>query len=60
MLTWLAALLFALIPLRNAMPNAPPIGAEIDVIVFFWAETVVALTLVTVLVTWLRQPSAQR
>jgi len=37
------------------MPSAPPIGAEIDVIVFFWAETVVALTLVTVLVTWLRQ-----
>jgi hypothetical protein len=59
MLTWLAALLFAMIPLRNAMPNAPPIGAEIDVIVFFWAETVVALTLVTVLITWLRQPPAQ-
>jgi hypothetical protein len=59
MLTWLAALLFAMIPLRNAMPNSPPIGAEIDVIVFFWAETVVALTLVTVLVTWLRQRPAQ-
>jgi hypothetical protein len=59
MLTWLAALLFALIPLRNAMPSAPPIGAEIDVIVFFWAETVVALTLVTVLVTWLRQRPAE-
>ncbi len=59
MLTWLAALLFALIPLRTAMPSAPPIGAEIDVIVFFWAETVVALTLVTVLITWLRQRPAQ-
>ncbi|HEX6476052.1 MAG TPA: DUF4436 family protein, partial [Acidimicrobiales bacterium] len=40
MLTWLAALLFATIPLRNAMPSAPPIGAEIDVLVFFWVVTV--------------------
>ncbi len=57
MLTWLAALLFATIPLRNAMPSAPPIGAEIDVLVFFWVVTVISLSLVSILVTWLRQPT---
>jgi hypothetical protein len=58
MLTWLAALLFATVPLRNAMPGAPPIGALIDVLVFFWAVTLIALSLVTVLVTWIRQRSS--
>ena len=58
MLTWLAALLFAIVPLRNAMPTAPPIGAEVDVIVFFWAVTVITVSLLSILITWLRQPPA--
>ncbi len=60
MMTWLAALLFAIVPVRNAMPGAPPIGAEVDVLVFFWAIALIALSLVTVLVTWLRQPGPSR
>ncbi len=56
MLTWLAALLFAIVPLRNAMPTSPPIGAEVDVIVFFWAVTVITISLLTILFTWFRQP----
>ncbi len=59
MLTWLAALLFAIVPLRNAMPGAPPIGALVDVLVFFWAVTIIALSLVSVLLRWLRQPPAE-
>jgi hypothetical protein len=42
------------------MPGAPPIGAEVDVIVFFWVVTVIALALVSILVTWLRQPPAPK
>jgi uncharacterized protein DUF4436 len=57
LLTWLAALLFALIPLRNAMPGAPPIGAEVDVIVFFWAIAVITLSLLVVLAMWIRRPA---
>jgi hypothetical protein len=56
MLTWLAALLFAIIPLRNAMPAGPPIGAEVDVVVFFWALTIITISLLVVLTTWIRQP----
>lgn len=49
--TLMAAVLFAMIPLRNAVPGAPPIGSIIDFGSFFIAETVVALSLIcTVLV----------
>jgi hypothetical protein len=57
LLTWLAALLFALIPLRNAMPGAPPIGAQVDMIVFFWVIAVITLSLLVVLAMWLRRPA---
>jgi hypothetical protein len=60
MLTWLAAMLFAIVPLRNAMPGSPPIGALVDVVVFFWAVTVIALSLVSVLVRWSRQEPARQ
>ena len=33
MTTWFAALLFAVIPLRNALPDSPPFGAWVDVTV---------------------------
>jgi len=36
LLSWSAALVFALPALRNFMPNAPPIGAAIDIYVFLW------------------------
>lgn len=35
-MSWTAALLFALPLLRNFMPNAPPIGASIDIYVYLW------------------------
>lgn len=50
---WLAALLFALPPLRNAMAGAPPIGARCDYLSFFWAEGGVALSMLTLVVVWL-------
>lgn len=55
-LGWLGAMLFAMLPLRNAMPGAPPIGCLADYIAFFWAEAITAITLIAVVVTWvLRQ-----
>ena len=55
LLSWAAALLFALPALRNYMPNAPPIGASIDIYVFLWVmvAAVVAAGLVTL--AWITQ-----
>jgi hypothetical protein len=54
---WLATLLFALVPLRNAMPGAPAIGARCDYLSFFWAEASVALAMITLVALWLlRRP----
>lgn len=36
LLAWTASLLFALPVLRNSLPNGPPIGATIDIVVFLW------------------------
>lgn len=59
MFGWLGALLFALVPLRNAMPAVPPVGVLSDIIAFFWAEIIVAVSLVVSVVTWLRRGSAE-
>lgn len=54
MASWFAALLFALIPLRTNMPGAPPIGAWIDVTVFFWVEAALLVAMSIFIVSWLR------
>lgn len=45
-LGWMATTLFALISLRTAAPGSPPIGSLIDYISFFWAEAIIAGSLV--------------
>lgn len=50
---WMAATLFALVSLRNAAPGSPPIGSLIDYMAFFWAELIVAASLVAAVVTGL-------
>jgi hypothetical protein len=51
-LSWLAGLLFALPPLRNAQFAVPPLGTLSDVVSFFWVEAIVALCMVVVVYTW--------
>ena len=51
---WLAALLFALIPLRVNLPGAPPIGAWIDALVFFWIEIAVLVAMSAFIAAWFR------
>ncbi|GGT09906.1 hypothetical protein GCM10010286_39290 [Streptomyces toxytricini] len=53
-LAWMAATLFALAAFRNTAPGTPPIGCVLDWFAFLWAETVIALCLVTVVVTGVR------
>ena len=54
--SWMGALLFALVPLRNAMPSVPPVGALADYLSFFWAEILVAVSLVIFVYTYLSRP----
>ena len=41
-LGWIAALLFATVPIRNFFPGSPPPGSWVDVLVVLWV--IVALT----------------
>ncbi|HEX3785219.1 MAG TPA: DUF4436 family protein [Pseudonocardiaceae bacterium] len=42
---WMAATLFALVAVRNAVPGLPPIGSLFDYASFLWAEAIVAVSL---------------
>jgi hypothetical protein len=56
LLSWTAALLFALPLLRNYMPNSPPIGASIDVYVYLWVMVAAVAAAVLVILAWARKP----
>lgn len=47
-LGWMAATLFALVGMRNAAPGNPPVGCLLDYAAFFWAELLVAVSVVAV------------
>jgi hypothetical protein len=51
----MGALLFAMVPLRNAVPGSPPIGSVIDFMAFFIAEAVISASLITSVVVGYRQ-----
>lgn len=53
-LGWMAATLFALSAFRNNAPGTPPIGCVLDWFAFLWAETVIALCLIAVVITGVR------
>ncbi|CPR13379.1 transmembrane protein [Mycobacterium bohemicum DSM 44277] len=54
MTTWYAAMLFAVVPLRNALPGAPPIGAWIDVTVVLWVIVALVTAMVLYICCWWR------
>jgi hypothetical protein len=54
-LTYLAALLFAFPLLRESLPGSPALGVLFDFYVFFWVEIVVGVTLLALLITWIRR-----
>ncbi|HJP76836.1 MAG TPA: DUF4436 family protein [Pseudonocardiaceae bacterium] len=49
-LGWMAATLFALVAVRNAVPGLPPIGSLFDYASFLWAEGIVAASIAAVTV----------
>jgi hypothetical protein len=54
--TWYAALLFAVMPLRNALPDAPPIGSWIDVTVTLVVIVTLVVSMLLFLSSWPSEP----
>ncbi|HJQ23401.1 MAG TPA: DUF4436 family protein [Blastocatellia bacterium] len=46
------AMLFAFPAMRNSQPGVPPLGTYSDFISFFWAESLIAILLVTIISLW--------
>jgi hypothetical protein len=53
-LVYLAALLFALPLMRTLLPGNPSLGVLADFAAYFWVEVVVGLTLLMLLIAWIR------
>lgn len=54
MTTWYAAMLFAVMPLRNALPDSPPIGSWIDVTVTLWVIVALVNAMLLYIYCWWR------
>lgn len=46
------AMLFAFPAMRNSQPSVPPLGTYSDYVSFFWAEALIAISLVTIITLW--------
>ena len=57
--TWMAGTLFAIVGLRGVLPGHPPLGALPDFLVFMWAESIVALSLLVIVAVYLRRRPSQ-
>lgn len=53
--TWYAASLFAIIPIRNFMPGAPPPGAWIDQVLVLWVLLALTGAMVLYFMAWWRR-----
>lgn len=53
--TWFAAMLFAVIPIRNFLPGAPPPGAWIDQVLVIWVLIALVAAMALYMLTWYRQ-----
>jgi len=53
--TWYAANLFAIVPLRNILPGAPPPGSWIDQALVQWVLLALATAMALYIYSWVRQ-----
>jgi hypothetical protein len=62
MTTWYAALLFAVVPLRNALPGSPPFGAWVDVTIVLWVIVALVVAMLLYIACWWRhlRPDADK
>ncbi|AKN18143.1 hypothetical protein MHAE_15825 [Mycobacterium haemophilum DSM 44634] len=52
--TWYAAMLFAVVPLRNFLPGSPPPGSWIDQAVVLWVLIALVVAMSLFIVAWVR------
>jgi hypothetical protein len=55
MTTWYAAMLFAVVPLRNALPGSPAFGSWIDMTVVLWVLVALVVSMLLYIAAWWRQ-----
>ncbi len=53
--TWFAAVLFAVIPIRNFLPGSPPAGAWVDQALVLWVLIALVVAMIIYFVTWYRR-----
>ncbi|MEV7693119.1 DUF4436 family protein [Microbacterium sp. NPDC089189] len=54
LMSWMGAMLFATIPLRNFFPGAPPIGSWVDYLVVLWVIVGLVTGLAIFAAAWMR------
>ena len=54
MTTWYAAMLFAVVPLRNALPGSPPFGGWIDITIVLWVLVALVFSMLLYITCWWR------
>lgn len=59
LLSWAAALLFALPAMRNFMPGSPPIGVALDVYVFLWVMVCAVFGVALATLAWIDRDRAR-
>ncbi|MGE2834393.1 DUF4436 family protein [Mycobacterium sp. SMC-4] len=58
-ITWFAAMLFAVVPLRNVLPGSPPPGSWVDLAVILWVLLALAGAMVIFIAAWWRQTKGE-
>ncbi|MDT5256892.1 MAG: hypothetical protein QOD10_1972 [Mycobacterium sp.] len=59
-ITWYAAMLFAIVPLRNILPGSPPFGSWIDQAVVLWVLIGLVAAMTLFLIAWWRNRDQKR
>ena len=57
MTTWYAAMLFAVVPLRNALPGSPAFGSWIDLTIVLWVLVALVVSTLLYVAAWWRSTS---
>jgi hypothetical protein len=57
MVTWYAAMLFAVVPLRNALPGSPAFGSWIDLTIVLWVLVALVVSMLLYIAAWWRATS---
>ena len=57
MTTWYAAMLFAVVPLRNALPGSPAFGSWIDLTIVMWVLVALVVSMLLYIAAWWRATS---